>query len=69
MSESSRFKEMCHKFLINKSLLQSTNNFKVQHIILKVEEIAGFIFREINGSATSFFFSIIKDIVRTQPNI
>ena len=53
---------MRHEFVINKSLLQSTNNFKVQHIILKVEEIAGFIFREINGSATSFFFSIIKDI-------
>ena len=54
---------MCHEFVINKSLLQSTNNFKVQHIILKVEEIAGFIFREINRSATSFLFSIIKDIV------
>ena len=47
---------MCHEFVINKSLLQSTNNFKVQHIMLKVEEIAGFIFREINHSATSCFF-------------
>ena len=55
----SKVKETRLEFLINNSLSKS-NNFKIQHVTLKVEE---------TWYCTKFLFSIIKSIFRTQSNI